>query len=176
MTNNIDVSRLTPEQATAELARLARLLHQANIDYHQKDSPTLSDAEYDRLKQRNGALEAQFPDLKRSDSPTEQIGAAAAEGFTKVTHALPMLSLSNAFNAEDVQEFEGRILRYLGGNEATALAYTAEPKIDGLSLSLRYEDGRLVQAATRGDGQVGENVTENARNAPTPWPRENEPR
>ena len=163
MTNNSDVSRLTPEQATAELARLARLLHQANIDYHQKDSPTLSDAEYDLLKQRNGALEAQFPDLKRSDSPTEQIGAAAAEGFTKVTHALPMLSLSNAFNAEDVQEFESRILRYLGGNEATALAYTAEPKIDGLSLSLRYEDGRLVQAATRGDGQVGENVTENAR-------------
>lgn len=163
MTNNSDVSRLTPEQATAELARLAGLLDQANIDYHQKDSPTLSDAEYDQLKRRNAALEAQFPDLKRSDSPTEQIGAAAAEGFTKVTHALPMLSLSNAFNAEDVREFEGRILRYLGGNEATALAYTAEPKIDGLSLSLRYEDGRLVQAATRGDGQIGENVTENAR-------------
>jgi len=158
-----DVSSLTPDQARSELARLASLLQQANIDYHQNDNPSLSDAEYDRLKRRNTALEAQFPALKREDSPSDQIGAAAAEGFGKITHALPMLSLGNAFDTADVEDFEDRILRYLGINDKTKLAYTAEPKIDGLSLSLRYESGQLVQAATRGDGQVGENVTENAR-------------
>ena len=163
MSDESDVSSLTPDQARSELARLASLLQQANIDYHQNDSPSLSDAEYDRLKQRNAAIEAQFPALKREDSPSDQIGAAAAEGFGKITHALPMLSLGNAFDTADVEDFEDRILRYLGINDKTKLAYTAEPKIDGLSLSLRYESGRLVQAATRGDGQVGENVTENAR-------------
>ena len=163
MSDESDVSRLTPDQARSELARLASLLQQANIDYHQNDNPSLSDAEYDRLKQRNAAIEAQFAGLKRSDSPSDQIGAAAAEGFGKVTHALPMLSLGNAFDVKDVQDFEDRILRYLGIDDKAKLAYTAEPKIDGLSLSLRYEGGRLVQAATRGDGQVGENVTENAR-------------
>lgn len=163
MSDESDVSSLTPDQARSELARLASLLQQANIDYHQNDSPSLSDAEYDRLKRRNTALEAQFPALKREDSPSDQIGAAAAEGFGKITHALPMLSLGNAFDTADVEDFEDRILRYLGINDKTKLAYTAEPKIDGLSLSLRYESGRLVQAATRGDGQVGENVTENAR-------------
>ena len=163
MSDESDVSSLTPDQARSELARLASLLQQANIDYHQNDSPSLSDAEYDRLKRRNAAIEAQFPALKREDSPSDQIGAAAAEGFGKITHALPMLSLGNAFDTADVEDFEDRILRYLGINDKTKLAYTAEPKIDGLSLSLRYERGRLVQAATRGDGQVGENVTENAR-------------
>ena len=163
MSDESDVSSLTPDQARSELARLARLLQQANIDYHQNDSPSLSDAEYDRLKRRNAAIEARFPALKREDSPSDQIGAAAAEGFGKITHALPMLSLGNAFDTADVEDFEDRILRYLGINDKTKLAYTAEPKIDGLSLSLRYESGRLVQAATRGDGQVGENVTENAR-------------
>ena len=163
MSDESDVSRLTPDQARSELARLASLLQQANIDYHQNDNPSLSDAEYDRLKRRNAAIEAQFAGLKRSDSPSDQIGAAAAEGFGKVTHALPMLSLGNAFDVKDVQDFEDRILRYLGIDDKAKLAYTAEPKIDGLSLSLRYEGGRLVQAATRGDGQVGENVTENAR-------------
>ena len=163
MSDESDVSSLTPDQARSELARLASLLQQANIDYHQNDSPSLSDAEYDRLKQRNAAIEARFPALKREDSPSDQIGAAAAEGFGKITHALPMLSLGNAFDTADVEDFEDRILRYLGINDKTKLAYTAEPKIDGLSLSLRYESGRLVQAATRGDGQVGENVTENAR-------------
>ena len=163
MSDESDVSSLTPDQARSELARLASLLQQANIDYHQNDSPSLSDAEYDRLKQRNAAIEAQFPALKREDSPSDQIGAAAADGFGKITHALPMLSLGNAFDTADVEDFEDRILRYLGINDKTKLAYTAEPKIDGLSLSLRYESGRLVQAATRGDGQVGENVTENAR-------------
>ena len=163
MSDESDVSSLTPDQARSELARLASLLQQANIDYHQNDSPSLSDAEYDRLKRRNAAIEARFPALKREDSPSDQIGAAAAEGFGKITHALPMLSLGNAFDTADVEDFEDRILRYLGINDKTKLAYTAEPKIDGLSLSLRYERGRLVQAATRGDGQVGENVTENAR-------------
>ena len=163
MSDESDVSSLTPDQARSELARLASLLQQANIDYHQNDSPSLSDAEYDRLKRRNAAIEAQFPALKREDSPSDQIGAAAAEGFGKITHALPMLSLGNAFDTADVEDFEDRILRYLGINDKTKLAYTAEPKIDGLSLSLRYESGQLVQAATRGDGQVGENVTENAR-------------
>lgn len=163
MSDESDVSSLTPDQARSELARLASLLQQANIDYHQNDSPSLSDAEYDRLKRRNAAIEARFPALKREDSPSDQIGAAAAEGFGKITHALPMLSLGNAFDTADVEDFEDRILRYLGINDKTKLAYTAEPKIDGLSLSLRYESGRLVQAATRGDGQVGENVTENAR-------------
>ena len=163
MSDESDVSRLTPDQARSELARLASLLQQANIDYHQNDSPSLSDAEYDRLKQRNAAIEAQFPALKREDSPSDQIGAAAADGFGKITHALPMLSLGNAFDTADVEDFEDRILRYLGINDKAKLAYTAEPKIDGLSLSLRYEGGQLVQAATRGDGQVGENVTENAR-------------
>ena len=163
MSDESDVSRLTPDQARSELARLAGLLQQANIDYYQYDNPSLSDAEYDRFKQRNAAIEAQFSGLKRDDSPSDQIGAAAAEGFGKVTHALPMLSLGNAFDVKDVQDFEDRILRYLGIDDKAKLAYTAEPKIDGLSLSLRYEGGRLVQAATRGDGQVGENVTENAR-------------
>ncbi|MGB2409156.1 MAG: NAD-dependent DNA ligase LigA [Paracoccaceae bacterium] len=163
MSDESDVSSLTPDQARSELARLASLLQQANIDYHQNDSPSLSDAEYDRLKRRNAAIEAQFPALKREDSPSDQIGAAAADGFDKITHALPMLSLGNAFDTADVEDFEDRILRYLGINDKTNLAYTAEPKIDGLSLSLRYESGQLVQAATRGDGQVGENVTENAR-------------
>ena len=163
MSDESDVSSLTPDQARSELARLASLLQQANIDYHQNDSPSLSDAEYDRLKRRNAAIEARFPALKREDSPSDQIGAAAAEGFGKITHALPMLSLGNAFDTADVEDFEDRILRYLGINDKTNLAYTAEPKIDGLSLSLRYESGQLVQAATRGDGQVGENVTENAR-------------
>ncbi len=163
MSDESDVSSLTPDQARSELARLASLLQQANIDYHQNDSPSLSDAEYDRLKRRNAAIEARFPALKREDSPSDQIGAAAAEGFGKITHALPMLSLGNAFDTADVEDFEDRILRYLGINNKIKLAYTAEPKIDGLSLSLRYESGQLVQAATRGDGQVGENVTENAR-------------
>ena len=159
MSDESDVSRVTPDQARSELARLASLLKQANIDYHQNDNPTLSDAEYDRLKRRNAALERQFAGLKRNDSPSDQIGAAAAEGFGKITHALPMLSLGNAFDTADVEDFEDRILRYLGINDKAKLAYTAEPKIDGLSLSLRYEGGQLVQAATRGDGQVGENVT-----------------
>lgn len=162
MSNETDIIDLTPEAAAQELERLAHLLTVANIAYHGDDAPHLTDAEYDALKRRNMAIEARFPELKRDDSPTDRIGAPASDGFSKITHAVRMLSLGNAFNDEDVADFNDRILRYLG-IEGQAIAYTAEPKIDGLSLSLRYENGALVYAATRGDGAVGENVTENAR-------------
>ena len=154
---------LTHDAAKAELARLAELLAAANQAYHTADAPEITDAEYDALKRRNSAIEARFPDLKRSDSPSDQVGAAPSDGFSKVSHAVAMLSLANAFDDTDVVEFDGRIRKYLGLAADAALAYTAEPKIDGLSLSLRYENGILVQAATRGDGTVGENVTANAR-------------
>ncbi|NIY81220.1 NAD-dependent DNA ligase LigA [Celeribacter sp. HF31] len=157
----IDVDALTEMQARAELARLAELLDGANTAYHTEDAPVMSDADYDGLKRRNMAIEARFPELKRSDSPTDQVGATPAEGFGKITHAVRMMSLANAFDDEDVREFDRSVRKYLGA--PGEIAYTAEPKIDGLSLSLRYEQGKLVSAATRGDGQVGENVTANAR-------------
>ncbi|MBJ6371521.1 NAD-dependent DNA ligase LigA [Sedimentitalea sp. CAU 1593] len=158
-----DVADLARVEAEAELARLAELLHDANTAYHTEDAPRLTDAEYDRLKRRNAEIEARFPDLKRGDSPTEQIGARPADGFAKVRHKLRMLSLGNAFEDDDIEAFDRSLRSYLGLSETDGLVYTAEPKIDGLSLSLRYEDGNLVQAATRGDGAVGENVTDNAR-------------
>ncbi|RFP89162.1 NAD-dependent DNA ligase LigA [Rhodobacteraceae bacterium 63075] len=157
-----DVAVLSEAQARAELERLAGLINAANKAYHADDDPEISDAEYDRLKHRNAEIEARFPALKRADSPSEQVGAAPTEGFAKVRHAVPMLSLANGFEDEDIEEFTQRVAKFLGLSE-DALAYTAEPKIDGLSLSLRYESGRLVQAATRGDGAEGENVTANAR-------------
>ena len=156
-----DIGQLTEDQARAELARLAEAIAAANRAYHTLDAPEISDADYDALKQRNAAIEVRFPALKRSDSPSDQVGAAVAEGFGKVTHAVRMLSLENAFEDADVTDFDDRVRKYLG--LTSGVAYTAEPKIDGLSLSLRYESGILVQAATRGDGEVGENVTENAR-------------
>ena len=149
--------------AAAELVRLAELLGRASRAYFQADAPVMSDADFDALKRRNAAIEARFPGLVRADSPTGQVGAAPAEGFGKVTHAQRMMSLGNAFADEDVAEFDRSVKKYLGLPEDLGLAYTAEPKIDGLSLSLRYEMGLLVQAATRGDGEVGENVTANAR-------------
>ncbi|MCE8554986.1 NAD-dependent DNA ligase LigA [Ruegeria pomeroyi] len=154
---------MTEAEAAQELERLAGLLAQANLAYHTQDAPEISDAEYDALKQRNTAIEARFPHLKRADSPSEQVGARPGEGFSKVTHAVRMMSLGNAFDDEDVTDFDRSIRKYLGLDTDAPLAYTAEPKIDGLSLSLRYEQGVLVQAATRGDGEVGENVTANAR-------------
>ncbi|MFG6620409.1 NAD-dependent DNA ligase LigA [Sulfitobacter sp. 1A05707] len=163
MKSQIEVEALTKAQAETELARLAEVLSAANSAYHTEDAPEISDAEYDALKRRNAEIEARFPDLKRADSPSEQVGAPVAEGFGKIRHAVPMLSLANAFDAEEVTEFDTRIRKYLGLGADAPLAYTAEPKIDGLSLSLRYENGVLVQAATRGDGAVGENVTANAR-------------
>lgn len=156
------VEALTEDQAREELARLAGLMAQAELAYHQSDAPVMSDASYDDLKRRNAEIEARFPHLKRSDSPSDRIGAAPADGFAKRTHSQPMLSLANAFDEDDLREFDARIRSFLGLGD-DALAYTAEPKIDGLSLSLRYEAGRLVTATTRGDGSVGEDVTENAR-------------
>jgi len=155
------VDDLTLEEAQAELARLAADLAMANVAYHRDDAPTISDADYDALKARNLALELRFPELKREDSPTEAVGSAPSEAFGKVRHEIRMLSLGNAFADDDIIEFEARIRKYLG--HSGDLAFTAEPKIDGLSLSLRYEDGMLVRAATRGDGETGEDVTANAR-------------
>ncbi len=163
MSEAIPVETLTPEEAAAELARLAALIAEADAAYYQEDAPVLTDAEYDAARQRNLAIEARFPDLKREDSPSDRVGAAAQDGFTKAAHAAPMLSLDNAFSDEDVEEFAGRIRRFLGLGADETLDITAEPKIDGLSLSLTYEKGRLKRAATRGNGQVGEDVTANAK-------------
>ncbi len=162
-TGDTPVAQLTTAQARAELAWLAEQIAAANRAYHRDDAPEISDADYDALKQRNATIEAHFPSLKRADSPSDVVGAEVAEGFGKVRHAVRMLSLGNAFVDEDVSEFDARIRKYLGLDAHTALRYTAEPKIDGLSLSLRYENGVLMQAATRGDGETGENVTANAR-------------
>lgn len=161
MSQDLPMDALNEEQARTELARLASLLLSANAAYHTQDAPDLSDADYDALKRRNSAIESLFPHLKLVNSPSDQVGAPVAEGFSKVTHAVRMLSLENAFDEADVGDFEDRVRKYLGHDGP--LTFTAEPKIDGLSLSLRYENGLLVQAATRGDGEVGENVTENAR-------------
>ncbi|TCO69765.1 NAD-dependent DNA ligase LigA [Rhodovulum euryhalinum] len=163
MTAETPVEHLTEAAARAELFRLAQEIARADDAYHLKDAPEISDATYDALKRRNAAIEARFPALKRPDSPSDRVGAAPAEGFAKVRHERRMLSLANAFAPEEIAEFDARIRRYLGLAPDAPLVYTAEPKIDGLSLSLRYEGGRLVQAATRGDGETGENVTANAR-------------
>ncbi|MFN4225528.1 MAG: NAD-dependent DNA ligase LigA [Hyphomonas sp.] len=162
MTGGKAVEALTEAEAAAELARLAREIAEADAAYYQNDAPDITDAEYDALRQRNAAIEARFPALKRDDSPSLRVGVEAGEGFAKARHAAPMLSLENAFTDEDVADFAGRIRRFLALPADEVLAFTAEPKIDGLSLSLTYEQGRLVRAATRGDGQTGEDVTANA--------------
>jgi DNA ligase (NAD+) len=158
-----DPAALSREQAVVELAWLAAQLSDANIAYHRDDAPLMSDAEYDALRARNAAIEARFPDLIRADSPSGQVGASAASGFGKIRHARRMLSLANAFEAADIADFVTGIRRFLNLPDTIPLHFTAEPKIDGLSLSLRYENGVLVHAATRGDGEVGEDVTANAR-------------
>ena len=158
-----DLATLTADEARVELGRLAAAIADADAAYHRNDAPEISDAEYDRLKRRNAAIEARFPSLVRPDSPSVRVGAAPAEAFGKVRHAVPMLSLGNAFSPEDVHDFHDGVRRYLGLEADTPIPCTAEPKIDGLSLSLRYEHGTLVQAATRGDGTEGENVTANVR-------------
>ena len=150
-------------EAAQELERLAREIARHNRLYHSEDSPEISDSEYDALVRRNSELEAQFPHLMREDSPSCQVGAAPAAHLSKVRHALPMLSLENAFAEEEVREFVGRVRRFLSLAETEEVALTAEPKIDGLSCSLRYERGDLVLAATRGDGTTGEVVTANVR-------------
>jgi DNA ligase (NAD+) len=157
------VEELMPKEAASELARLASEIAAHDRRYYQLDQPTVSDAEYDALRVRNLAIEARFPDLIRADSPSKRVGAAPASGFAKIAHKVPMLSLDNAFAEEDVVEFLKRVRRFLGLAENAIVDVVAEPKIDGLSLSLRYEDRQLVSAATRGDGYEGENVTANAR-------------
>ena len=157
------VSEMNPADTEAELRNLARAIQFHDLRYHGEDAPVISDAAYDALVARNRDLEAAFPDLVREDSPSLRVGAPAAAGFGKVRHARQMLSLNNGFSAEDITDFVARIRRFLSLAEDDALAFTAEPKIDGLSLSLRYESGRLTQAATRGDGTEGEDVTANIR-------------
>ncbi len=156
-----DLEALDIASAAEELARLAHALAAHDLAYHTEDAPSVSDADYDALKRRNAALEARFPDLVRPDSPSLRVGAASSTQFQPVTHGVPMLSLDNAFSDADVAEWTARIRRFLKLDAATPLAFTAEPKIDGLSANIRYEHGRLVQGATRGDGRTGEDVTAN---------------
>ncbi|HRN84660.1 MAG TPA: NAD-dependent DNA ligase LigA [Hyphomicrobium sp.] len=157
------VEALSESEAEAELAHLAAEIAQHDRLYYQSDAPEISDAEYDALRQRNDAIEARFPALVRADSPSHRVGAPASETFAKVRHRVPMLSLGNAFDDDEVAEFAGRVRRFLSLKPEEVLAFTAEPKIDGLSISIRYEKGRFVEAATRGDGAEGENVTANVR-------------
>jgi DNA ligase (NAD+) len=158
----IAVDALTQSEAAAELARLAAEIAEHDRRYHVEDTPVITDAAYDELRRRNDEIEARFPDLVRDDSPSRRVGASAVAKFGKVQHRVPMLSLSNGFSDEDVRDFVGRVRRFLSLGEDEVIGVTAEPKIDGLSISLRYEDRRLAQAATRGDGAEGENVTANA--------------
>ncbi|MEH2510233.1 DNA ligase (NAD+) [Nitrobacteraceae bacterium AZCC 1564] len=159
----VDVDKLTKVQARAELMRLALEIEEHNNRYYQEDAPKISDAAYDALRQRSDAIEARFPELITKDSPSQKIGAAPSGRFAKVQHAIPMLSLGNAFTDQDVVDFIERVQRFLklGADEIPTIV--AEPKIDGLSLSLRYENGELVRGATRGDGTTGEDVTANVR-------------
>jgi DNA ligase (NAD+) len=157
-----DVAHLTEADALDELTRLADEIAAHDIRYHRDDAPTISDADYDVLKRRNSEIEARFPHLVRENSPSLRVGAARSEQFAPVEHGVPMLSLDNAFSEEDAAEFDARVRRFLRLSEEP-VAYTAEPKIDGLSCSIRYENGVLVQAATRGDGRIGEDVTANVR-------------
>lgn len=165
------VEQLTDLEAAAELAALAGEIHAHDRAYYVQDAPTISDAAYDALRQRNSAIEARFPHLVRADSPSLKVGAAPAEAFAKVEHRRPMLSLSNVFSEGEVQEFLQRIRRFLGLPEHEPIACTCEPKIDGLSFSATYERGRYVKGATRGNGAVGEDITNNLATV-LGWPRQ----
>jgi DNA ligase (NAD+) len=155
--------QLSLAEAKAELKRLAKEIAEHDERYHGQDAPTISDAEYDELRLRNAAIEERFPELVLAETPSKRVGAVPQEKFGKVQHRVPMLSLGNAFQEKEITEFLGRVRRFLNLPEATEIEVTAEPKIDGLSISLRYENGKFVQAATRGDGAEGENVTANVK-------------
>jgi DNA ligase (NAD+) len=161
--SKIAVDKLSEAQAKAELKRLAAEIDAHDKRYYQDDAPSVSDADYDALRRRNEEIEARFPALVRADSPSRRVGAQPSQKFAKVRHAVAMLSLGNAFSDEEVTEFVDRIRRFLRLPEDETVAFTAEPKIDGLSCSLRYQGGRIVNAATRGDGFEGEDVTANVR-------------
>src|SRR5664279_4965261 len=161
--SKIKPADLTEAQAKAELARLAAEIAAHDKRYYQQDKPTVTDATYDALRERNTAIEKRFPDLVRPDSPSRRVGAAPTGKFKKVRHAVAMLSLDNAFAEQDVIDFVARIRRFLKLSDDEKIAFSAEPKIDGLSMSLRYENGELITAATRGDGAEGEDVTANIR-------------
>ncbi len=161
--SDLDVTELDEAQAARELARLAAEIAAHDVAYFQHDAPEISDADYDALVARNRAIEARFPHLVRPDSPSRRVGAEPAQAFAKIAHSVPMLSLGNAFDAQDLRDFDDTVRRFLKLEPDVPLAMLAEPKIDGLSISLRYEGGRLVSAATRGDGRVGENVTANVK-------------
>ena len=152
---------MTEDEVKKRLAQLAMEIRAADEQYYQEDAPVLSDAEYDALRLENNRLEAQYPHLIRADSPSKTVGAKPSGKFGKIKHSVPMLSLDNAFTDEDVSDFVERIKRFLNVDRSEVIAFTAEPKIDGLSASLRYENGALVSGATRGDGAVGEDVTAN---------------
>jgi DNA ligase (NAD+) len=157
------VEDLNEVEAAAELARLAEEIAAHDRRYYQEDAPSVSDAEYDALRQRNQAIETRFPALKRKDSPSARVGAAPSGRFAEVRHSVPMLSLENAFDEDDVRDYLKSMYRFLGRSQDEPIALTAEPKIDGLSMSLRYEQGKLVLGLTRGDGITGEDVTANVR-------------
>ena len=165
MNNNdtIPVEDLTEDAARAELDRLHEVLSKADSDYFQADAPEMTDAEYDALKRRYLDIELAFPELKRPDSLGEKVGAPPVEGFAKVRHVVPMLSLAKAYTDEDVVDFIERGHRFFERDKDLELVFTAEPKIDGLSASLLYEKGVFVRGATRGDGSVGEDITENLK-------------
>ena len=158
-----DIDALDEDAAIRELERIANEMAAHDIAYYQNDAPLISDAAYDALRARNEAIEDRFPHLVRPNSPSLRVGAGPAQGFAKVQHAVPMLSLGNAFNEDDVQDFLERIRKFLGLDASEQLAMTSEPKIDGLSANIRYEKGFLKIAATRGDGQEGEDITDNIK-------------
>src|SRR5215212_2706451 len=158
-----DLAKLTKAQAKVEHMRLALELEGHDKRYYQEDAPSVTDAEYDALRQRYNAIEKRFPEFVSADSPSQKVGAAPSGRFKKIRHSVPMLSLDNAFSEQDVLDFVGRIRRFLRLGEDDRIDFSAEPKIDGLSMSLRYEQGELVTAATRGDGAEGEDVTTNIR-------------
>ena len=161
-----DIDALSLTEAEEELARLGALLAHHDALYHQNDAPEISDADYDAVKTRALAIEARFPELTTAASPSQRVGAAASSQFAEVRHGVPMLSLDNAFSSEEVADFEARIRRFLKLPADEPVAFVAEPKIDGLSASLRYENGVLVRGATRGDGRTGEDVTRNLKTLP----------